>query len=441
MNTEIKVDEWKSGTEALGLCMICGGEYEASRRECPDCHVSLSVVRRCPKCKRIVSAQHTKCVYCRTPFTEELPKRPFGDEEQPIGSPRPSKGEKRFRALAVSISTFVVVFALGVIFLHQVHRISAPIQVIAKSYLLRPVDLRHAPSMGSSIVDKLAAGTNVNLTGYLRGDQGQGWMAVAWKKGVAYVPANELAAPKALDTDEGAKALMFYLNGMATGEDVGDAVKAVDYYVKAFPGDVNGEELRWVLAERIRFLSQQGGPGEAALRQQAEQQYGQLEASKGRFAEKAHEALARHPSASGTQLSRPRPSREADRSKVVSEIIGGQTSSADVTAHEVLILNQARVIVQLGTHSRLTVGTVISGRVAHSVKTNGIVAIPAGAPCQLVVVNTGSSEADVSLGLTSIEVDHRAYAVKSSTVETHSDKGTVDRALAFHLNAPLVIQR
>jgi hypothetical protein len=130
----------------------------------------------------------------------------------------------------------------------------------------------------------------------------------------------------------------------------------------------------------------------------------------------------------------------AGGSKVV-EVIGGQTSIAESAAHEVLILNQAQVIVHLGTLSRLTVGTVVSGRVARSVKTNGIVAIPAGAPCQLTVVSTGSSEANVSLGLTSVEVDHRAYAVKSSAVETHSDKGTVDRALAFHLNAPLVIER
>jgi hypothetical protein len=399
------------------------------------------VVRRCPKCKRVVSAQHTKCVYCRTSFTHELPEHLFADEVPPTGSPRTSKGEQRFRAAAVSIATFVVIFALGVIFLHQVQRIDVPIHIIARSYLLRPVELRHAPSMGSSIVDNLAAGTSVDLTGYLNGDQGQGWMSVAWKKGVAYVPADELAAPKALDTDEGVNVLKSYLSGMATGEDVGDAVKAVDYYVKAFPGDIHGEELRWILAERIRFLSHQGGPGEATLRQQGEQQYEQLEASKGRFAEKAHEALAIHPSASETQLSRPRPSRQADGSKIVGKVIGGQTSSVESTAHEVLILNQAQVIVRLGTFSRLTVGAVVSGRVAHSVKANGIVAIPAGAACQLTVVSTGSSEANVSLGLTSIEVDHRAYAVKSSVVETHSDNGLVDRALAFHLNAPLVIER
>ena len=72
---ETNANDWKSGTEALSLCMICGGEYEPGTRECPDCHVSLSMVRRCPACHRIVSAKHTKCVYCRTSFTHDLANR------------------------------------------------------------------------------------------------------------------------------------------------------------------------------------------------------------------------------------------------------------------------------------------------------------------------------------------------------------------------------
>ena len=134
-------------------------------------------------------------------------------------------------------------FALGVIFLLETNRINTPIQVIAKSYLLRPVELRHAPSMGSSLVDQVAAGTKVNLTGYQSGEEGQRWVALDWKNAVAYAPADDLAAPKALDTEEGAKLLKFYLSGMETAEEVDDAVKSVNYYVKAFPGDIHSEEI------------------------------------------------------------------------------------------------------------------------------------------------------------------------------------------------------
>jgi hypothetical protein len=235
---------------------------------------------------------------------------------------------------------------------------------------------------------------------------------------------------------------------METAEDVDDAVKAVDYYAKAFPGDIHGEELRWILAERIRYLSQQGSSEEVALRHLAQQQYELLVTSKGRFAAKAHDALA-NPSATGSGLhaSLHLPGRKKGGLQAVDRVVGGsgtQTSTAKSTAHEVLILNQAEVIVRAGTLAQLTVGTVVTGRVAHPVKTNGIVAIPAGASCQLTVVSTDPSKTNVSLGLTSIEIGHRTYAVKTAAVQTPADQGTApttDRALAFHLDAPLVIER
>lgn len=447
MNTEIDVDDWKAGTEAIGLCMICGGEYESTDRECPDCHVSLSVVRRCPKCRRVVSAQHTKCVYCRTPFTHELPANRFAAEAPAATRPRMSKGKKRFRAAAVSIVTFVTMFVLGLIFLRETNRVNTPVHVIAESYLLRPVELRHAPSMGSSLVDQVAAGTKVNLTGYQSGEEGQRWVALDWKNAVAYAPADDLAAPKALDTEEGAKLLKFYLSGMETAEEVDDAVKSVNYYVKAFPGDIHSEEIRWVLAERIRYLSQHGGSEDATLRHLAQQQYEQLEKSKGSYAEKAHDAAAEYPSVSassgsGAHASAHLPVRKVDELQVVGGS-GTQTSSVKSGPHEVLVL-QAEVIVLAGKPSQWTAGAVVSGRVAHPVKTNGVVAIPAGAQCQLTVVRGASSEANVSLGLTSIEIDHRTYAVRSPAVQAPSSKGAqrnVDHTLVFHLQSPLVIER
>src|ERR1039457_7306846 len=128
---ETNPDGWKTGTEALALCMICGGEYEPGTRECPDCHVSLSVVRRCPACHRIVSAKHTKCVYCRSPFTQELATDPFSADGSAGGGPVIlSKGVRRFRAAAVRIGTFVFVFVLGLAFLRQAHQPSIPAHII-----------------------------------------------------------------------------------------------------------------------------------------------------------------------------------------------------------------------------------------------------------------------------------------------------------------------
>jgi hypothetical protein len=108
---------------------------------------------------------------------------------------------------------------------------------------------------------------------------------------VVYLPTEVLAAPKATEADEGANALKFYMLGMATTESIDEAVKAVDYYGKAYPGNPRGEELRWVLAERVRVLSQQGGTEGVALRREANQQYQELVDLNGKFADKARDAL------------------------------------------------------------------------------------------------------------------------------------------------------
>src|SRR6266568_7544535 len=110
MDTDINANEWKSGTDAIAMCMICGGEYAADTELCPDCNVSLSVVRRCPSCSRIVSFQHTKCVYCRVPFTHEAPKSLLSGDIIPEMPRAPNQGQRRFRAAAVSIVTFIIVF-------------------------------------------------------------------------------------------------------------------------------------------------------------------------------------------------------------------------------------------------------------------------------------------------------------------------------------------
>ncbi len=444
MDTEANVDQWKSGTDALAMCMICGGEYAAECEICPDCNVSLSKVRRCPGCSRIVSFQHSKCVYCHTPFTREPPKTIFTADvvpETPRGGP--GVGQRRLRAAAVSVVTFVVVFGLGLLFVQRMNRTEFPVHIVARSTALRLIALRHSPSLSSSTVDNVAPGTSLDVTGFPNGDRGQYWITLQWKNGVAYAPAIDLAPPKPLDVD-GANVLKYYILGVESADVIDETVKAVDYYSRAFPGDVRGDELRWVLAERLRSLSQHGGAREAAsLRQRANQQYEQLVSSNGRYAEKAREVLKKSPSISTAEA----PTRSHGRKADGLEVVGGsgtQTSTEKSGAHEVLVLNQAEVIVRAGKLSQLKAGTVMIGHVARSVKTNGIVAIPAGASCQLTVMAADPSGANVQLGLTSMEIEHRSYTVKSRLIEiplTEESKRASDRALTFHLDAPLVIER
>jgi hypothetical protein len=247
MDTEFKVDEWKSGTDALAMCMICGGEYATDMQVCPDCNVSLSMVRRCPGCKRIVSFQHTKCVYCHLPFTNEAPKSLFSNDIVPELPLAENQMQRRFRAAAVSIVTFIVVFVAGIAFMGRMNRPSNPVHVVAKTYALRATTLRRAPSLSSSTVDNIASGTTLKIAGIPEGEHHERWMTLQWKDGVAYLPVIDLAPPKALSVD-GAAVLKFYLIGMNNTEVTDEAVKAVNYYSQAFPGDVHGDELRWVLA-------------------------------------------------------------------------------------------------------------------------------------------------------------------------------------------------
>jgi len=330
-DTNLHAEEWKSGTEALALCMICGGEYPPGTRECPDCNVSLSTVRRCPACHRVVSAQHKKCVYCRTPFIEELPKHL--PEILPAQQEQGEK-ERRFRAGVVSIATFLVVFFLGMFFVKMIRKPAITMQVIAKAQMLHSAPARRAPSSNASNLGKIISGTPVSITGYQESDQGR-WMELDWNHMVAYVPMANISAPRAINT-EGASALNFYISGIETAESARETLSAVEDYAKAFPGDAHIDELRFALAERLRAISARAGSQGPELRRQSTQLLEQLAAGNGSFAKKARAELERAPSSAH---SAPRP-RVAAPKKDSLQIIGGsgtRTSDSPSAPREVLI--------------------------------------------------------------------------------------------------------
>ena len=60
--------EWILGTAPLAVCFTCDATLPAETTKCPICDCETSIVRRCPGCRRIVSAQHTYCIYCSMSF-------------------------------------------------------------------------------------------------------------------------------------------------------------------------------------------------------------------------------------------------------------------------------------------------------------------------------------------------------------------------------------
>lgn len=223
--------------------------------------MSLAAVRHCPKCNKFVAEQHTKCLYCGTSFIhdplEGLSPTELPVNRNPFGLSR--RAVRQLRAASVSILTFVVVFCLGAVFLAQENKASAPVRVIAKSSVLHRADLRRNPSMDSAIIGNAAPGTSVSLTGFLGGERDR-WVTLNWNNEVVYAPASDLTAPLAVDADEGANVLKFYLSGLQGSESVEAATKAVDYYAKTFPENPRRNELRFILAERVKALSLDGSP-------------------------------------------------------------------------------------------------------------------------------------------------------------------------------------
>jgi len=278
--------EWKAGTEALALCIICGSKHAPDTAECPDCHVSLSAVRCCPECQRMVSAQHTRCVYCRTSFTHELSQgkdRPL----PPLGfATKRSPFLVLFRVIVVSVGTFAFVFLFGILFLRAIHRPADSHQVVARSHALDSANILRSPSSRSSIVGIVGSETPLSVTGTQANSRGR-WMVLQWKKQTAYLPAEEMAAPLASDQEGGAAVLQFFIEGANSADALSGAALSVDQYVKSFPVSPTGGELRWLLAKRMQALAERGGSQSTALRRAADTQLKLLAASEGPFAAKA----------------------------------------------------------------------------------------------------------------------------------------------------------
>jgi hypothetical protein len=416
--------QWKEGTQALGLCMICGAEYEPNAAECPECHVSLSVVRRCPECQRMVSAQHTRCVYCRTSFTHELPEEDRA--MPPLGfAPRQSPISRLVRVAVVSIGTFTFVFLLGILFLREMKRPHGTMQIVARSHVIDSAKLRRTPSYRSSIAGMVTSETTLNILGVRANKLGR-WIVLKWEDREVYLPASKLAAPLAADAEGGAEVLKFFIEGAGSADALKAASISVDQYVKSYPNSHHRGELRWALAERMQKLSRRGGKHRAALRRGAEAQYKLLADSHGPFAARASTVLGRKP-VKGSSHSGPKQIEITNQPEPESPV-------ASAEGRQIVILTEANVSVQPGELSSPKQGKLLSGKVAQPIEANGILAVPAGAPCRLQVVSTEA--ATPSLKLLSIEIGTKVYAVRSSPVELVPG----EKALDFHLRAPLVIE-
>lgn len=437
MTLEAPLDE---RLKAFAMCAICQTQYPVDGTECSKCHVALSVVRRCINCGQIVSAKHRKCIYCGLKFfASDHQQSKIQDPTERIEEYRRKKAVQKqqywLKAISVSVATFLVVF-FGVMYLTHRFQPNTERPVIATSYMLRDGKLHRTAGPESAIAGQILAGTLVEIVGF-SGDGEQHWVAVKWAGKQAYISAQEIGPPKPGNPDGGFDVLKFYVANLNDPSLVPEAVKAVGYFNDAFPSErAKGDELRWVLAERARYIASRAKSPEELLNA-ARKQYEILIAKGSPYADKAKGAMnspwpavERNPHSKGK--------RESDIS-VQGEAGGTQriTGFSKSPTHEVVLLERANIPITLNDSSAVNPASTVACTVAEDVLSNGRVVIPSGAPCSVRIAKV--SDRSANMMLTSITVNNHSYTVRTATTEI--SKNSLKSPLHFHLVSPVAINQ
>lgn len=440
--------------EPFSLCMLCEAEYGLDQQICPKCAVTLSVVRRCPGCAKIVSGKHKRCIYCSYPLMEDQQKTPTaGRTDVEIAQARLRRHELieqriRRRAAAVSIAVFVLVFILGSVFISRMN-FGGPSKptIIATSYVLRSTEARRAPTGSSAQAAQLSPSDMIKVAGFRVTDQGSRWVEIEQDDATVFVRSSDIAPPKVNAADTGYDLLKFYLIGMNAPEVVPDAVQAVNYFAQAFPGNSGIAELRWILADRARHLASKASDREAMLKE-ARTQYEILASSGGDYAERARRALAGPLQPAFDKAEHSAPSAAAPAQSAF-DIVDGRTDPQKYAgftkspAHEVLLVDHSRISVTFEMPAKLQPGAALNGRLTRNIYVGKVVAIPAGSRCTVQLVgDIDLSKATVTTTLASITVRDHTYEIKSTSADVRrtTTAGTT-RSADFVLDTPVAITR
>lgn len=448
-------NKWAPGAEPLALCMSCNATFPPESTECPQCHVALSSVRKCPHCERIQSAQHVSCIYCANSFLQEEGLGPVA--AGPIARQR----ELSRLELRITLAGAVVLAVLAGFALYKRHRTpQRPQGPIGQSYVLRPTSMRSRASLDAPPIMDVQPGEIVNITDYAIDAMGNRWFRVTAHDISGFVRTQEVAPPKGTDPENSFVVLRHSLLGLDDPAVLPEASAAVDYYRRAFPGSLHADEVRWLLAEQTRELAERTGRPSALLAN-AREQYERIAQGSGEFAQRARELLSQLPPGERGTSSR----QGLSSAPLEFSLVGGSSppshatspGSPRVAVRRVTVLSRTPLLVRLTEPVQLSLGTTFQGEIEREIRVNNEVAIPKGSVTHLMVAAPGDPRTSSSLGLrvAAVLIDNQIYRVSAAAVRVESPSGLSQSLLRnqppprlsagtrveFRLNAPLVVTR
>lgn len=384
---------------SFAICGVCDKHYPLGTQECPKCKSPLSVVRKCPKCERIVSAKHARCVYCSTSFVQE--------QTGPVSAPTPVPAVpaedpiKKRRAMVVSIMVFLTVMVLGLYLTAKKAGKRFGTEIAASSYTLRETPLKLQPSSSAGISETLNAGAIVSLTGVAVDPEGRRWYVLRKGNEDGFLKVTDVAPPKVRLPDLGAQMLRAWLIVQRDPELIPDADAAVTYYCSQFPTSSHCDELRLVAAEQFQSLGKRSGSSDALVR--SRRLYQAVVDGKGPG---AAEASGKIEELDGKE--------ERTPSRHSKGHTDGSSKNATLgSGREYALIDQAEVHVKVPDLNAWKGSEQLRTPIAREIRINGKVAVPSNATCILKVSGTNSARG-VKVQLVAIEFGNKRYEVATN---------------------------
>lgn len=437
--------------------MSCNAEFPAgTAATCPNCEVDLALVRRCPGCKRTLSAQHLRCPYCSMGFVPQAVPTAAG-----AALPFQTSRQRAKRQIIITASMAAILVAAVALVAYRLVKIAPkPTTVEGQTFALHETSVFRQSSESSPVIKVMQPGEVADVTDAVFDPVGNRWFEISSQGVKGYVSAGVVAPPKGKDAEGGFVLLRHSLLASDDPEVIYQAVAAIDYYEKAFPQSPHRDELEWLLADRTQSVAEhEGRPRE--LLQRAKEMYVKIAAGNGEYAGRARQALDQLPSPGPARSSYSASARalRAEAPLGISVVGGTLTASrkspaAEPQVRSLTVISRTPMMVDLVQLADLASGATLQGQIDSDITVNGEIAIPRGSACRLKVVKVAKASgtaAGVTLRLTAIVVDGQTYGVSAVDVRLASPARSGRNSstaqlpsgtrMQFRLNAPLVVTR